>query len=57
MIHDSCSLSNHGKELALRETAPCRYQPFFVGRWSLAEQPEIRMQWFAFVSLLQLKLN
>jgi len=30
---------------------------FFVGRWLLAEQPEIRMQWFAFVSLLQWKLN
>ena len=30
---------------------------FFVGRWLLAEQPEILMQWFAFVSLLQWKLN
>ena len=38
---------------ALRETAPFRYQPFFVGRWLLAEPPEIRLQWFAFVSLLQ----
>jgi len=26
---------------------------FFVGRRLLAEQPEILMQWFAFVSLLQ----
>ena len=30
---------------------------FFVGRWLLAEQPEIRMQWFAFVSLLHWTLN
>ena len=30
---------------------------FFVGRWLLAEQPEIRLQWFAFVSLLQWTLN
>ena len=30
---------------------------FFVGRWLLAEQPEILMQWFAFVSLLQCKLH
>jgi len=30
---------------------------FFVGRWVLAEQPETLMQWFAFVSLLQWKLN
>ena len=30
---------------------------FFVGRWLLAEQPEIRMQWFAFVSLFSWKLN
>jgi len=30
---------------------------FFVGRWLLAEQPEILMQWFAFVSLLQRKLH
>jgi len=26
---------------------------FFVGRWLLAEQPEILMQWFAFLNLLQ----
>ena len=30
---------------------------FFVGRWVLAEQPETLMRWFAFVSLLQWKLN
>ena len=30
---------------------------FFVGRWLLAEQPDFFMQWFAFVSLLQWKLN
>ena len=30
---------------------------FFVGRWLPAEQPETLMQWFAFVSLLQLKLH
>ena len=30
---------------------------FFVGRWLLAEQPEILMQWFAFVSLLQWELH
>ena len=30
---------------------------FFVGRWLLAEPPEIRMHWFAFVSLLLWKLN
>ena len=30
---------------------------FFVGRWLLAEQPEILTQWFAFVSLLQWRLH
>jgi len=30
---------------------------FSVGRWLLDEQPEILTQWFAFVSLLQWKLN
>ena len=30
---------------------------FFVGPWLLAEQPEILMQWFAFVGLLHWKLN
>ena len=30
---------------------------FFVGPWLLSEQPEIRMQWFAFVNLLQWTLN
>ena len=54
-IHDSCSPSKAQPSAERNSTMPL--PAFFVGRWLLAEQPAIRMQWFAFVSLLHWTLN
>jgi hypothetical protein len=65
-IANVCKFSHIGKQESDGATGPSHQWPkyhqliataFFVGRWLLAEQPEILMQWFAFVSLLQRKLN
>ena len=60
-IHDTCSLSNiifrsrSCHNTTLKETAPCRCQPF-VGRCLLAEQPETLMQRCAIGSLFSMEL-
>ena len=56
----SCTIHAHLAIMSQPSTERNSTMPlpaFFVGRWLLAEQPEILMQWFAFVSLLQWKLN
>ena len=47
-IHDSCSPSKAQPSAERNSTMPL--PALFVSRWLLAEQPEIVMQWFAFLS-------
>ena len=58
VIHDSCSV--HLAIMSKPSTERNNTMPlpaFLIGRWLLAEQPEILTQWFAFVSLLQWRLH
>ena len=61
LIHDThgpCTQRfEHMSQPSTERNSTMPLPAFFVGRWLFAEQPEIRLQWFAFVSLLQWTLN